>query len=467
MKGYFFSPLKKHQYLLCLGDFILLLAVIVLSYALRVYINSGPDVEQFLSRMNPYLVWIALAHIFCLYLFDLYNLDNLINRHQRMLKIGGSVLLAGLILSGVLFFFTKYLFGRQVLLIHLILAYFLLYKWRSLFVKRYLKKEQPLRLAVIGGERLIPALTKELASSEHFGFELVHHCPLDEEPQERPVAQAAVSFKKCLEQLEPLQNIDVIAFDSSQNLLSPEDMRSIFQLKFQGVAIYDLTVLYRNLTGKVPLTCIDDRWLFNSRTFQGKENQIYKRLKRVVEIFFSLGILLVSLPLFLLIALAIKLSSKGPVFYIQERLGIDRKPFQCIKFRTMVHNAEESTGPVWTSDDDPRITRLGRFLRKARLDELPQLMNILKGDISFVGPRPIRKHFADRLAEKIPFYDIRFSTKPGLTGWAQVNHDTTYSIEGQMEKFQYELFYIQHMSFFLDLLVLLKTLRTVFRRDGK
>ncbi len=466
MKGYFFSPRKKLQYLLCVGDVFFLLCAIVLSYALRVYINSGFDVEYFVSRMNPYLSLIALAHIFNLYLFDLYNLDNLVNRHQLMLKIGGNVLLTGLILSGILFFFTKYHFGRQVLLIHLIMAYVFLYAWRAIFVRKFLKHDRPLRLAVIGGDRLIPELKKEMAGSESCGFELAFHCPLEQKDPAHEGLSVRTSFRECLEKLKEVSNIDVIAFDSSQNLLSTEDMRHIFQLKFHGVAIYDLTVFYRNLTGKVPLTSIDDRWLFNSRTFQGKENELYKRLKRLTEMVFSMVFFLIALPLCLLIGLLIKLTSKGPVFYVQERLGMNKKPFICIKFRTMVQDAEKLTGPIWTTPNDPRITPIGRLLRKSRMDELPQLVNILKGDLSFVGPRPIREHFASQLAERIPFYDIRFSIKPGLTGWAQVNHDATGSVEGQMEKFQYELFYIQNMSFFLDLLILLKTLRTVFKRNG-
>jgi exopolysaccharide biosynthesis polyprenyl glycosylphosphotransferase len=466
MKGYFFSPQKKLQYYLCIGDFILILLAIVLSYALRVYINRGFDVSYFVSRMNPFLTLIALLHIFNFYLFDLYNLEGLFNPHKVMLRVGGSVLVSGLVLSGVLFFLTKYHFGRQVLLIHLVMVYVLIYNWRSLFVKRYLRSDQPLRLAVIGGDDLMPEFFQGMDASDFSGFKLVYHYPLEQARQVKSEPEFKTSFRRCLQKLAEESDIDVIVYDSSKNLLSPENMKRIFQMKFQGAAIYDLNAFYRNMTGKVALSSIDDRWLFNTRTFQGKENEFYRRVKRLMEIFFSLLFIILSIPICLLSALLIKLSSKGPVFYFQERLGINKKPFLCIKFRTMIKDAEKLTGPVWSYDNDPRITRFGRFLRKTRLDELPQLVNILKGELSFVGPRPIREHFASRLAEKIPFYDIRFSTKPGLTGWAQVNHDVLGTIEGQTEKFQYELFYIQHMSFFLDLLVLLKTVRTVFKRNG-
>ena len=190
------------------------------------------------------------------------------------------------------------------------------------------------------------------------------------------------------------------------------------------------------------------------------------RGKRIFDILLSLFFLAVSSPLFLLIAIAIKLDSKGEIFFSQERLGYQSKPFNCIKFRTMVENAEKLSGPVWAGENDTRLTQLGRLLRKSRLDELPQLWNILKGDMSFVGPRPIRKYFADLLSNNIPFYGLRFSIKPGLSGWAQVNHDYAGSEEGQLEKFQYELFYIQNMSFVLDLLTIFKTARKMLRGEG-
>ena len=143
------------------------------------------------------------------------------------------------------------------------------------------------------------------------------------------------------------------------------------------------------------------------------------------------------------------------------------RPFTCYKFRTMKMEAEKETGPIWSGKNDSRITRVGKILRTTRLDELPQLWNILKGDMSFVGSRPIRKYFADQLEKIIPFYDLRFSVKPGLTGWAQVNHSYSGSKEEQAEKFQYELFYIKNMSLFLDLFIIFKTIKTVFQRRGE
>ena len=176
--------------------------------------------------------------------------------------------------------------------------------------------------------------------------------------------------------------------------------------------------------------------------------------------------MLLALPFLLISALAIKLDSAGPVFFIQERLGQNEVPFRLYKLRTMIHNAEQFTGPQWSTEDDPRITRVGRVLRKLRLDELPQLFNVLKGEMSVMGPRPIRKHFADVLAQEVPYYRLRFLAKPGLTGWAQVNYDYAGSKEGQSEKLQYDLFYLVHQSIWLDLYILFKTIKVMVWGKG-
>ena len=185
-----------------------------------------------------------------------------------------------------------------------------------------------------------------------------------------------------------------------------------------------------------------------------------------MDIVLSVIFLVLTLPISLVCSLAIKLTSSGPVLFRQVRLGIDEKPYEVIKFRTMIEDAERETGPIWSNKNDPRTTKVGAILRKTRLDEIPQLFNVLKGDMSFVGPRPIRKHFADVLAEKRPFYRLRFLVKPGLTGWAQVKLGYADSEVGQMEKLQYDLFYIQNQSVIFDIHIMFKTCQTVLFRPG-
>jgi len=252
--------------------------------------------------------------------------------------------------------------------------------------------------------------------------------------------------------------------------------------------ILDMPSLYEFLAGKVPIEHVSDIWLFlhNLTT----SNRLYRRLKRLLDLVLASVALALTLPLFPFIALAVKLDSEGPVFFCQERLGQAGAPFRIIKFRTMTAQAE-AEGPRFATARDPRITRLGRVLRRLRLDELPQLFNILKGDMSFVGPRPEQVQFIQEFQEpcvelrpgrragdppgclvqcgfkeKLPFYSYRLAVKPGVTGWAQVMYPYASTPEQTHEKLQYDLYYIKNMGFLLDLLILLKTVRIVLGARG-
>jgi lipopolysaccharide/colanic/teichoic acid biosynthesis glycosyltransferase len=259
---------------------------------------------------------------------------------------------------------------------------------------------------------------------------------------------------------------EAVAFQFMDPGLVESDARALLHRSCEGLEVSDLTTLYKSLSGRVPLPYVDERWLLSYLGIQGGPSPFYLKVKRLIDVAVAATGLLFTLPLMGIIGVAIKANTRGPVLFRQERLGQYRRPFQCLKFRTMMEQAERETGPVWSSPEDPRITRVGRWLRKLRLDELPQLLNVIRGDMSLIGPRPIRAHFADQLAQRIPLYELRFALKPGLTGWAQVNHPYADSEEAQREKFEYELFYIQNASLFLDGMILLMTVRTMFERGG-
>jgi exopolysaccharide biosynthesis polyprenyl glycosylphosphotransferase len=191
-----------------------------------------------------------------------------------------------------------------------------------------------------------------------------------------------------------------------------------------------------------------------------------KKLKRILDITLSIIILIITLPLTLLTAFAIKLDSEGPVFFIQERMGQNGKIFKMIKFRSMRKDAEKHTGPVWSQKDDPRVTRVGKIIRKVRIDEIPQFINVLKGDMSIVGPRPERPYFVEKLSQEIPYYKRRLRVRPGITGWAQVKHKYDESIEDVKIKLRYDLFYIENMSIRMDLKILFRTIFVVLFGKG-
>jgi sugar transferase (PEP-CTERM system associated) len=239
---------------------------------------------------------------------------------------------------------------------------------------------------------------------------------------------------------------------------------TLLRLRMRGLLIEQASTLYEKLTGKIPVESIHPSALIFADGFR------HSRRLRFYERFFGLAAatfaLLVAGPVMAIVALAIKLDSRGPVFYRQSRVGHNGEPFDILKFRSMRVDAESGSGPVWASDRDPRVTRVGRLLRLLRLDELPQLINVLYGEMSFIGPRPERPYFVDQLREQIPFYDLRHSVRPGITGWAQVRSRYGASVEDSKEKLEYDLFYIKNVSLSLDLLILFQTVKIVLFGRG-
>jgi sugar transferase (PEP-CTERM system associated) len=263
---------------------------------------------------------------------------------------------------------------------------------------------------------------------------------------------------EAIAQQEGVQCIVVATQDRRGDL--PLDQLLVCRLK--GIDVQDGMAFQERIGRKIALSGLQPGYLVFNGGFQWPPGTV----KRVVDILLSSLGLLLTAPLFGILPLIIKLTSTGPVFYRQERAGLNGRRFTILKFRSMCDHAEESGSPVWALEEDPRITPIGRFMRKYRLDELPQMINVLRGDMSFVGPRPERPEFVALLAKEIPFYALRLSVKPGITGWAQVMFRYGASVEDAAEKLQYDLYYVKHMSLALDGLIALKTIRTVLFQSG-
>jgi exopolysaccharide biosynthesis polyprenyl glycosylphosphotransferase len=233
-----------------------------------------------------------------------------------------------------------------------------------------------------------------------------------------------------------------------------------------GIQITPMPVLHERITGRVAVEHIGQRLHLLFPGEVAATRRLFDGLKRVTDVVLAVVGMGTSWPLWLLIALAIRLDSDGPILYIQERVGKGGHPFRVIKFHTMVQNAEEGDRTVWATENDPRVTRTGRLLRRMRLDELPQLINVLRGLMSMVGPRPERPQFVGQLAEEIRFYRARHAVRPGLTGWAQIKYRYGSSVEDARIKLEYDLYYVKHRSLYLDLLILLKTIPVILRFQG-
>jgi len=291
------------------------------------------------------------------------------------------------------------------------------------------------------------------------GFVSVMNQNVDKEYKGRKVLDTAENLEKIIDNYN-VKNVIISVERHHEDLI----LELISKCDGKNVEIKIVPDLYDIISGQVKTSQIYGIPLIDIMPELMPEWE--KKLKRLMDIVLSLIMLIVTSPLTILAAIAIKLESEGPVFYKQERMGMNGKIFKIIKFRTMIKDAEKHTGPVWSKKDDPRITKVGRILRKIRLDEIPQAINILKGDMSFVGPRPERPYFVEKLSKEIPLYKRRLKVRPGLTGWAQVKHKYDETIDDVKIKLRYDLFYIENMSLRLDFKIILRTIFVVLFGKG-
>jgi sugar transferase (PEP-CTERM system associated) len=328
------------------------------------------------------------------------------------------------------------------------------YKWR--FGERVL---------VLGSSGEAVQLARMVMESPMSGFELIGvveeegQPPLPQGPGQPPVLTSSVDLRKLCRD-EGISRL-VVALRERRGKV-PVDR--LLDCRMAGVQVEEREAMYERLTGKLAVESMRPSYLIYGRGFA--KDPLTMVCKRVLDILAAFVGLVLSLPLCLLAALAIKLTSKGPVFFRQERVGQDGAVFRLVKFRTMRADAEKDSGPVWAQKNDARVTAVGRLLRLSRIDEIPQFLNILAGQMSFVGPRPERPHFVAQLQQQIPFYPLRHTVKPGLTGWAQVRHPYGASIEDAQEKLRYDLYYIKNMGPLFDLNIMLRTVDVILRGKG-
>jgi len=409
------------------------------------------------------IIVVSAVFIACIYYFDLYDSLILSNRREvltRMIQVLGTVC----ILLAVLYYLYPPLeLGRGIFLIGILFVAMALLLWRRLFLLFNALPRFAERALILGDGPLAQPLISELGSRSELGIRVIGQLRSIENGNGSLGANSSgAQLEDLLHCVEPYHPDRIIVAMGDRRGKLP--VEALLQLKSRGLSIQDGTELYEAISGKVPIEALSLAWLLFSPGFQvSRPLRIYKRF---VSLLVSIIVLLLCLPFIPLIALAIKLTSPGPILYRQKRVGRDGTVFDCYKFRTMRADAEADTGPTWTGDNDPRITRVGRFLRISRLDEIPQLWNVLKGDMSFVGPRPERPEFVEWLNREVPHYHLRHTIRPGITGWAQVRYKYGNSVEDAKEKLRYDLFYIKNISQGLDLLIFLETIKIVLLGRG-
>jgi len=314
------------------------------------------------------------------------------------------------------------------------------------------------RVYVLGAGDYARSIVETIRSRPDLGMEVVDWEDLQMEPVKRKKVWIEALDK--IANGHPMVHRIIVAMESRRGELPVQELLS---LRFRGIVVEEAVTLRERIYGKIQLDGLRPSNFLYSEGFRIRATQQFTR--QVVSICVAGFGLLLFLPFFPLVVLAVKLSSKGPIFFRQTRVGMGGRNFEVVKFRTMFTDAE-SGGAKWATKNDPRVTRVGMFLRKSRIDEIPQLWNVLRGDMGFVGPRPERPEFVAWLTEELPFYYLRTLIRPGLTGWAQVRYGYGATLAETKEKLEYDLYYIKHMSMGLDLLIMFETIKTILRRRG-
>jgi len=443
--------------ILLLGDIVLLSLSLWLALKLRYWSNFNSDVlSAHWSIFWPlYLLWLPIF-----YAFDLYDLRGGNGLVVPLITKFIKATLTNAVIAIIYFYLISpdsNLTPKTTLGINILLTVILLFSWRRLFFSLFATPAWDNNFVLIGWEPLIEEIIKEAPSLGYQPKALFNI-------KQATLPDLKLPVLENLEQLPQLVKREKIKLIVLTNNLEEVIVNSLFKILPLKINFISLTNFYEKLFQKIPLTIINQSWFLENLNEGNKK--FMEISKRIFDLIVALLIGLLALPFIPLISLMVALSSKGPIFFCQTRTGQNGKDFIAIKFRTMYQNSEKK-GPQWAADNDPRITKIGRFLRKLRIDEIPQLWNILIGEMSFIGPRPERPEFINELVKSIPFYRERLLVKPGLTGWAQINFMYASSVEDSLKKLQYDLYYIKNRNFFLDLGIILKTINTILKGAGK
>ena len=452
----------RRMIFLVVSENLLIFGIIQLAVFIRSGFETGSGVN-FLNLMAR-VVLITLVCQMSLYYHDLYDHRIVKESKELFVRLIQSVGISAILVAGIYLVFPSTFLGQGVFVLSTLFLLTLLSVWRVTF--RTLSQIRDLKkpLVILGMGHLAEKLYAEILSRPEVGVRIVGFISDDSEERGNSVhALPVLGYTSQLLQLVAREKVAglVVAMPESRGKLP---VRELLELKLQGVSIEEATSLYEQITGKIAVENLRPSWLIFSHGFRKSRLTLF--YKRVFGIVFSLLGLLICSPLMAVVAVLIKLDSRGPVFFKQQRVGENGKVFELLKFRSMYHNAETKTGPIWAQKNDARVTRVGNLIRKIRLDEVPQFINVLLGDMSFVGPRPERPNFVEQLTEVIPYYNQRHTIKPGITGWAQIKFHYGNTIEDTLEKLQYDLFYIKHMSISLDLFIILQTIKIVMQGRG-
>jgi sugar transferase (PEP-CTERM system associated) len=454
------------SFILVAGETVLL----VIAVAISSILVGGPQAWDLVTDNTAAfrVLLIVLVCQLCLHYADLYDLRTMTTKRDLAERLVAAIGATSLILGIAYWLFPLLVLGQGVFLLTAVLAIVMVMVWRWAFDMLMARLAPRQRLLLVGTSAAAIVLARELFERrQELGVDIVGFVDPDPTRVGAPVINpGVVGTIDDIPGLAARLHVDrVVVSLSDERGKLPMDRLLDMRLR-SGVLFDHLASIYEEYTGKIALENLRPSWLVFSTGF--RKGRGFRIAKRAFDITASVGGLILASPLMLVSAILVKLDSlRDPILYHQERIGLNGIPFTIHKFRTMRTDAEATTGPVWSAgDSDPRITTVGRFMRKTRLDEIPQLWNVLIGDMSLIGPRPERPSFVEQLTREIPFYGQRHVVKPGVTGWAQVRYAYGASVEDALEKMQYDLYYVKHMSLMFDIVIALETVKIVILRRG-
>ena len=458
---------SERRFIILIGD--VLVSVIALFVALYFWAQKDEWLHfswQFFQERPP--DWYYFLPLFWIILLaELYD----IRRASRPRDVVQGIFFALLISGGVylLLFFVSSpnQLPRRGVAGFLVAAAILTLLWRMIYIKVFTAPVFLRRVIIVGAGRAgtsLSGIIKGIWPPPYYLVGLIDDDPMKtgKKINDLPILGGSGQLLEIIKR----EAISDLIFSISGEM-KPEMSKAILTAEENGVVVNTMPVVYEELMGRVPIQLLQDDWILRSFLDESHSSGSYEIIKRLMDIFCSVIGLIVTVILFPLISIIILIDSGFPVFFIQERLGKSGKPFLLYKFRTMMQDAEKDGIARLAVENDERVTRVGHFLRKSRLDELPQFFNVLRGDVSMVGPRAERPELVDKMQKKIPFYRARLFVKPGVTGWAQVNYQYASNLEETAVKLEYDLYYIKHRNIFLDLIIIIRTIGTVLKYIGQ
>ncbi len=447
---------------LILFESVLLMGAMILATVLRLG-SDALEAGRALDAVLKMALVVGVCQV-CLYYAELYDLRMVADRRELFVRVLQALGAASLVLAVLYYWFPSLSVGRGVFLLAATAVVTLVAGWRFAFEWVEGRVGPRERILVVGTGAAALTLASELkARRQELGVRIVGFVD-SEGPRALGADEHVLGTVDDIPRIVRQHQVErvVVSLADARGKLP---MDKLLDMKLNGVVFDHLASVYEEYTGKIALENLRPSWLIFSEGF--RKSRILTAAKRLADLTVaSIGLVLAA-PIMAVVAVVVRLTSPGPALYHQERVGQQGRTFTVHKFRSMRSDAEAATGAVWATRNDSRVTPVGAFLRKTRLDELPQLWNVMRGEMSLVGPRPERPEFVRMLTEQIPFYGQRHSVKPGVTGWAQVSYTYGASVEDAMEKLQYDLFYIKNLSLGLDIFVLFKTVQTVVLKRGQ